>query len=850
MIMENLFSYIDWFVIFLLIIWFLWFWIFDFCKKNKSIIFLDYIKWRYKGATDFKWKFVNELFKKWIWVFEETMKSVMRTSFTMWVFAICAAVFSFQVNFLEWQNIITEYKTSQVFDLKNNKVWDVITFTKGQLIFWLYFDDILQTNTNIKTYEDFEKLNWNDRKQIFTENKINIHSFTQEEIQKIEWKVQIDNSLYDMFSEIYQKDLAYLYYNYNPVKWNTIWAILSWIFNFWFIIIIWYFLYKTLKMMPWSMDKDQVKELNKDNIETVKYWGNSHLKSLFDEIIYLNKNGTSLKSLKWVLLYWPPWNWKTLFAQYLAKELDLPIFALAAGEFKNMYVWWTEWNIKSFFTLVRKKIAESWKTSALVFLDELDSIWWHRNMTHEATQWWLNILLKEMDWFMKDNIMVIWATNRMEYLDSALLSRFNQKVYVWNPTYEERKEILKNHLENLYEKRTEEWKIIINNDEWTWKPWTEIQYINKDITEINNVLNIKELLKKEFDFKEDNTWLYHFWTMFAYHIDYMFDKENKEITYNSVIDFISNKDNIAYLKEQILKYNYPLDKITFTWFEFSFINYINLLLEKYKDWKKKISDWKFYVKKLKKEIIVITEDQIKDEKMLEDMAFVMEWFSWRDIGKVVDWIYNKALVQWKKLDFDLFWEAVEEHIIWKEKKIEISDEELNRIAYHEVWHWFIWRKLWKSILKIAIWAKSMSLWQTFSIDTTQKLLKTETEMLEEVYQLVAWKLAEKVFLWNVSAWWTNDYQRVYKTLNNFFMSNLEYKLEKDWITELLKFWYIKEPTELTSREKEKLSLFVKETTLDIEQKVEKMLIENKDIIEHYAKKLYEKKIIDWKDFII
>jgi ATP-dependent zinc metalloprotease ftsH len=59
-----------------------------------------------------------------------------------------------------------------------------------------------------------------------------------------------------------------------------------------------------------------------------------------------------------------------------------------------------------------------------------------------------------MDGFIKDNIILIGATNRYDALDDALLSRFNEKFYVGLPSYEDRIKILKSHLENLYNKKT------------------------------------------------------------------------------------------------------------------------------------------------------------------------------------------------------------------------------------------------------------------------------------------------------------------------------------------------------------------------------------------------------------
>ena len=149
---------------------------------------------------------------------------------------------------------------------------------------------------------------------------------------------------------------------------------------------------------------------------------------------------------KWVLLYWPPWSWKTLLARAVAWEAGVPFFSASGSEFMEMLVGMWAAKVRDLF----KKAKTA--APAIIFIDEIDSIWkkrwWGMTWGHQEQEQTLNQILTEMDWFDKDtNIIVIAATNRPDTLDSALMRswRFDRKVMVWRPTLEERKLILEYH---------------------------------------------------------------------------------------------------------------------------------------------------------------------------------------------------------------------------------------------------------------------------------------------------------------------------------------------------------------------------------------------------------------------
>jgi cell division protease FtsH len=88
----------------------------------------------------------------------------------------------------------------------------------------------------------------------------------------------------------------------------------------------------------------------------------------------------------------------------------------------------------------------------IIFMDEIDAVGRHRGAGlgggHDEREQTLNQLLVEMDGFeMKDNIILIAATNRPDILDPALLrpGRFDRQIVVDRPDRNGRKKILEVH---------------------------------------------------------------------------------------------------------------------------------------------------------------------------------------------------------------------------------------------------------------------------------------------------------------------------------------------------------------------------------------------------------------------
>lgn len=152
---------------------------------------------------------------------------------------------------------------------------------------------------------------------------------------------------------------------------------------------------------------------------------------------------------KGVLLYGAPGSGKTLLARAVAWEAWVPFYSASGSEFMEMLVGMGAAKVRELFGKA-KTTAPS-----IVFIDEIDAIGkkrgsWHTG-GHQEQEQTLNQILTEMDGFEQGtNVIVIAATNRPDTLDPALLrsGRFDRKVMVSNPTFEERIDIINYYLKN------------------------------------------------------------------------------------------------------------------------------------------------------------------------------------------------------------------------------------------------------------------------------------------------------------------------------------------------------------------------------------------------------------------
>jgi len=149
---------------------------------------------------------------------------------------------------------------------------------------------------------------------------------------------------------------------------------------------------------------------------------------------------------KGVLLYGPPGTGKTLLARAVAGEAGVPFFSISGSDFVEMFVGVGASRVRDLFEQAKQAAP------CIVFMDEIDAVGRHRGAGlgggHDEREQTLNQLLVEMDGFeLKDNIILIAATNRPDILDPALLrpGRFDRQIVVDRPDRIGRKKILEVH---------------------------------------------------------------------------------------------------------------------------------------------------------------------------------------------------------------------------------------------------------------------------------------------------------------------------------------------------------------------------------------------------------------------
>lgn len=156
-----------------------------------------------------------------------------------------------------------------------------------------------------------------------------------------------------------------------------------------------------------------------------------------------------IRPLRGVLLSGPPGTGKTLMAKAAANFTDSIFLAASGSQFVEMYAGVGAKRVRSLFEKAKVMAKGAKRTSAIVFIDEMDVLGPKRgrNSSHMEYDQTLNEFLTQLDGVTRDpavTILVLGATNRVDLLDPALLrpGRFDRVVPVELPNKEGRLSIL------------------------------------------------------------------------------------------------------------------------------------------------------------------------------------------------------------------------------------------------------------------------------------------------------------------------------------------------------------------------------------------------------------------------
>lgn len=235
------------------------------------------------------------------------------------------------------------------------------------------------------------------------------------------------------------------------VKFNEKWFMQNMVEQVWPLLLVLVLLFFAMKFllpkgggMPFSIKAGKLNSNKTIKTRFADVAGMEEVKMELSEIVDYLKHPDKYHKVgarhpKGVLLYGEPGSGKTLLARAVAGESDVPFFSVSGSEFMEMLVGMWAAKVRELFGKA-KAVGR-----AIIFIDEIDAIgkkrWVGYTGGHQEQEQTLNQILTEMDGFdNKTNIIVIAATNRPDILDPALMraGRFDRKVMVGKPTFEER----------------------------------------------------------------------------------------------------------------------------------------------------------------------------------------------------------------------------------------------------------------------------------------------------------------------------------------------------------------------------------------------------------------------------
>ncbi len=237
---------------------------------------------------------------------------------------------------------------------------------------------------------------------------------------------------------------------------STLWGILGTLLPFALLLLFWLFIMNQVqgggsKVM--SFGKSRAKRMSPDSPKVTfkDVAGCDEAVEELQEIKEFLENPKKFQALgaripKGVLLYGPPGTGKTLLARAVAGEAGVPFFSISGSDFVEMFVGVGASRVRDLFEQAKQA------SPCIVFMDEIDAVGRHRGAGlgggHDEREQTLNQLLVEMDGFeLKDNIILVAATNRPDILDPALLrpGRFDRQIVVDRPDRIGRRKILEVH---------------------------------------------------------------------------------------------------------------------------------------------------------------------------------------------------------------------------------------------------------------------------------------------------------------------------------------------------------------------------------------------------------------------
>ncbi|MCS7118704.1 MAG: AAA family ATPase [Archaeoglobaceae archaeon] len=147
-----------------------------------------------------------------------------------------------------------------------------------------------------------------------------------------------------------------------------------------------------------------------------------------------------------VLFYGPPGTGKTMTAKALANEANAPFVSVKSTKLIGEHVGDGARKIHELYERARELAP------CIVFIDEFDAVALDRSyqdLRGDVAEI-VNAILTELDGIQNnEGVCTIAATNRVEFIDSSIRSRFEEEIEFKLPSYEDRLEILRRNAKEL-----------------------------------------------------------------------------------------------------------------------------------------------------------------------------------------------------------------------------------------------------------------------------------------------------------------------------------------------------------------------------------------------------------------